>query len=137
MSGRLIGSFPRIRASDCFSLLPLSHMLEQTAACSRPWRAALGIVYPVSRQSSVLFRATAENRVTMIVLAPQALQLFLNAIEREARRQNREALFERLRGRRPRSDARAATAFPLRACPLAASSTSSSRGALSSTLRWP
>ncbi len=78
------------------SLLPLSHMLEQTVGLLAPLSGGCRVVYPVSRQPAVLFRTIAENQITMMVLVPQALQLFLNAIEREVRRQKREALFQRL-----------------------------------------
>ncbi len=75
------------------SLLPLSHMLEQTVGLLAPLSGGCRVVYPVSRQPAMLFRTVAENEITMLVLVPQALQLFLNAIEREVRRQGREAAF--------------------------------------------
>jgi long-chain acyl-CoA synthetase len=78
------------------SLLPLSHMLEQTVGLLAPLSGGCRVVYPVSRQPAMLFRTIAENEITMLVLVPQALQLFLNAIEREVRRQKREAAFARL-----------------------------------------
>jgi long-chain acyl-CoA synthetase len=78
------------------SLLPLSHMLEQTVGMLAPLSGGCRVVYPVSRQPNVLFRTINENAITMLVLVPQALQLFMNAIEREARRQGREKLLERL-----------------------------------------
>src|SRR5439155_13224367 len=89
--------FPCDPSFRLLSLLPLSHMLEQSVGMLAPLAGGARIVYPTSRQPSILFRTIAENRVTMIILVPQALQLFLNAIEREARRQNREAVLERLR----------------------------------------
>lgn len=78
------------------SLLPLSHMLEQTVGMLAPLSGGCRVVYPVSRQPSVVFRAINEHQITMLVLVPQVLQLILNAIEREARRQGREAALERL-----------------------------------------
>ncbi|MBM2809537.1 MAG: AMP-binding protein [Chloroflexi bacterium] len=80
------------------SLLPLSHMLEQSLGLFTPLSGGASIAYPISRQPSVLFRTIAENRVSMLVVVPQALQLFVNAIEREARRQGREAQIQRLFG---------------------------------------
>jgi len=78
------------------SLLPLSHMFEQSVGLLAALSGGARVVYPVSRQPSVLFRTMAENRITMLCLVPQALRLFWNAIEREARRQGREATFARL-----------------------------------------
>ena len=78
------------------SLLPLSHMFEQTVGMLAPLSGGARIVYPVSRQPSAIFRTLAENRITMICLVPQALDLFLNAIEREARRTGKEAALARL-----------------------------------------
>jgi long-chain acyl-CoA synthetase len=86
---------PPERGRRLLSLLPLSHMLEQTAGLLVPLSQGAMIVYPVSRQPGVLFRTLAEHRITMLVLVPQALQLFLNAIEREARQQGREAALQR------------------------------------------
>lgn len=78
------------------SLLPLSHVLEQVGGMLAPLSGGARIVYPSSRQPSILFRTMAENRITMLVLVPQALQLFLNGIEREAKRQNKEKALGRL-----------------------------------------
>ena len=73
-----------IKPSDrLFSLLPLSHMLEQTGGLLAPLSGGAGVVYPVSRQPTVIFKTLRANRVTKIVLVPQALQLFMNGIERE------------------------------------------------------
>ena len=73
-----------IKPSDrLFSLLPLSHMLEQTGGLLAPLSGGAGVVYPVSRQPTVIFKTLRANRVTKIVLVPQALQLFMNGIDRE------------------------------------------------------
>ena len=78
------------------SLLPLSHMFEQTVGMLAPLSGGASVIYPVSRQPTAIFRTLTENRITMMCLVPQALDLFMSAIEREARRQNREALLGRL-----------------------------------------
>ena len=80
------------------SLLPLSHMFEQTIGMLAPLSGGASIAYPVSRQPTAMFRTLTENRITMMCLVPQALDLFMSAIEREARRQNREAMLARLFG---------------------------------------
>src|SRR6185369_1292814 len=72
-----------------------SHMLEQTVGLLAPLSGGAQVIYPVSRQPSTLFRAIAENQVTTLVLVPQALQLFTNALEREVLRQGKEASFRR------------------------------------------
>jgi long-chain acyl-CoA synthetase len=92
-TGQVLDIKPSFRL---LSLLPLSHMLEQTVGMLAPLSGGCRIVYPVSRQPNVLFRTINENQITMLVLVPQALQLFMNAIEREARRQGREGLLQRL-----------------------------------------
>src|SRR5262249_28066867 len=84
------------------SLLPLSHMLEQTGGLFVPLNGGASIVYPVSRQPNVIFKTLAEHRVTTIVLVPQVLQLFMNGIEREVRRQGKEQLWARLVAVAPR-----------------------------------
>jgi long-chain acyl-CoA synthetase len=92
-TGQVLDIKPSFRL---LSLLPLSHMLEQTVGLLAPLSGGCRVVYPVSRQPNVLFRTINEHQITMLVLVPQALQLFLNAIEREARRQGREKLLDRL-----------------------------------------
>ena len=73
-----------IRPSDrLLSLLPLSHMLEQTGGLLVPLHGGAGVVYPVSRQPTVIFKTLRTHRVTHIVLVPQALQLFMDGIERQ------------------------------------------------------
>ncbi len=80
-----------IKPSDrLFSLLPLSHMLEQTGGLLAPLSGGASVVYPVSRQPTVIFKTLRANRVTNIVLVPQALQLFMNGIEREVSAQGKD-----------------------------------------------
>ena len=68
------------------SLLPLSHMLEQSAGHFLPLRAGACIVYPSSRQSGVIKRAIKQEKITTIVAVPQILTLLMNGIEREVER---------------------------------------------------
>ncbi len=88
--------FPSSPSFRLVSLLPLSHMFEQTVGLLAPLSGGARIIYPSSRQSTVLFRTIAEHRANMIVTVPQALQLLLQAIRREARRQHRERELDRL-----------------------------------------
>ena len=72
------------------SILPLSHMFEQMGGLLSPLLAGANITYPVSRQPTVLFKTMKERRVTLMLLVPQALDLFMKGIEREVRRQGKE-----------------------------------------------
>ena len=85
------------KASDrMMSILPLSHMLEQMGGLLVPMNAGANVAYPTARQATVLFRTMKERRVTMMVLVPQLLDLFMKGIEREVRRQGKEALWAKL-----------------------------------------
>jgi long-chain acyl-CoA synthetase len=89
---RAVGEVIQARPSDrLLSILPLSHMLEQTVGLLLPLSGGGSVVYPASRQSNEIFRALARHGITAMVLVPQALQLFYDAIEREVRRSGHEA----------------------------------------------
>lgn len=90
---RVIPQLPSIRL---LSILPLSHMFEQTVGLILPLKRGASIFYPSSRQSTVLFRAIQEQHITNVLTVPQALQLFMDAIEREVRKQEKEELWRRL-----------------------------------------
>ena len=89
-NARAVNRIFQISTSDRFlSLLPLSHMFEQCGGLLVPLLFGARIVYPVSRQPSMLFKALQENRITFLLLVPQALQVFMNGIEREVERQGK------------------------------------------------
>jgi long-chain acyl-CoA synthetase len=67
------------------SILPLSHMFEQTAGLFLPLHAGASIHYAPSRQSPVILRTMRRHRVTAMVAVPQVLELLLAGIEREVR----------------------------------------------------
>ena len=67
-----------------------------------PLLAGASVAYPASRQPAVLFRSFREFRVTMVLLVPQVLRLFDNAIERQVDAAGTRALFERLHRLAPR-----------------------------------
>ena len=54
------------------------------------------VVYARTLVPDTLLKLLASQQVTCMVLVPQALQLFLNGIEREVRRQKREKQWEML-----------------------------------------
>ena len=85
------------RESDrILSLLPLSHMLEQCGGLLVPLLSGARVVYPVSRQPTFLFKAFQENRISLLLLVPQGLQLLMNGIEREVQRQGKGAIWEKM-----------------------------------------
>ena len=84
--------------SRMLSLMPLSHMLEQTGGLLVPLYYGANLVYATSRQPSIIFKALQTNRITAMILVPQVLQLFMNGIEREVRAQGKEKLWGMLMG---------------------------------------
>jgi long-chain acyl-CoA synthetase len=86
-----------IRERDrALSILPLSHMLETTIDIAILSRGS-SILYARTLAPTTLLKLLGSQNITVMVLVPQALQLFLNGIEREVRRQNKEKAFETLR----------------------------------------
>ncbi len=80
------------------SLLPLSHLLEQSVGLYYALSVGADILYVRSRNPRVIFDALRDHRVTSMVVVPQVLDLFWSAIEREVAKRGRETAFERLRG---------------------------------------
>ena len=83
-------------SSKLLSILPLSHMYEQLGGLLTALHFGASVTYPTSRQPAVLTRTMRERRVTTMLLVPQALELLMNGIEREIRRQGKEALWRKL-----------------------------------------
>lgn len=77
---------PPLPSDRALSLLPLSHMLEQTVGLLLPLSGGGSVVYPASRQPTEIFRALREHRATAMVVVPQIVALFLQGIEREVER---------------------------------------------------
>ncbi len=77
------------------SVLPLSHMLEQTVGLYVPLVLGSTIEYPMSRSASVLLKAMRRSGVTAMVLVPQALELMAHDIEREVLRQDKASQWRR------------------------------------------
>ncbi len=80
------------------SILPLSHLLEQSVGLYYALSVGADILYVRSRNPRVIFDALRDHRVTSMVVVPQILDLFWSAIEREVTKRGREASFARLRG---------------------------------------
>lgn len=95
-----VGSFHRIvnpMAHRMVSLLPLSHSLEQAVSLFYGMDVGADILYVRSRNPRVIFDSLREHRVTTMLLVPQLLQLFWNAMEREVEKRGRTAVFNRMR----------------------------------------
>ena len=79
------------------SLLPLSHLLEQSVGLFYALQVGADVLYVRSRNPRVIFEALRQHRVTSLVVVPQILDLFWSAIEREVDKRGRTASFNRLR----------------------------------------
>jgi long-chain acyl-CoA synthetase len=78
------------------SVLPLSHMLEQTMGLLVPIQRGALIYYVGTLQPATLLKAMQEQAPDTMLLVPQVLHLFMNQIEREAAKQGRQATWERM-----------------------------------------
>lgn len=78
------------------SVLPLSHIFEQSPGFLVPLHSGASVVYPVSRQPSVLLRTFKDFKVSILLIVPQGLKLLDNAIERKVDQGGKRASFERL-----------------------------------------
>ena len=84
------------RSSRLLSILPLSHMYEQMGGLFMALHSGASVTYPTSRQPTILARTMRERKVTTMLMVPQALELLMNGIEREVRRQGKEKLWRML-----------------------------------------
>ena len=85
-----------IRPDDrALSILPLSHMFELTIELA-VFRCGASILYARSLNPETLLKLLGTQGITCMVLVPQALQLFMNGIDRQVRAQHREKQFELL-----------------------------------------
>ena len=82
--------------SRLLSILPLSHMYEQMGGLLVTLYHGASVTYPISRRPTVLAQTMRERRVTIMLLVPQGLELLMNGVEREVKRQGKEALWNKL-----------------------------------------
>jgi long-chain acyl-CoA synthetase len=78
------------------SVLPLSHIFEQSPGFLVPMHSGASIVYPISRQPSVLLRTFRDFKVSILLIVPQGLKLLDNAIERKVDQGGKRETFEKL-----------------------------------------
>src|SRR6266849_243843 len=84
-----------LKDDRALSILPLSHMFEITIEIAILYVGA-SVVYARTLSPDTLLKLFASEHVTCMVLVPQALQLFVNGIEREVRRQKKVKQWEML-----------------------------------------
>ncbi len=89
---KLVEITPNDRA---LSILPLSHMYELTIEVAL-LKSGASVVYARSLVPDTLLKLLGTQHITCMVLVPQALQLFLNGIERQVRLQKKERQWELL-----------------------------------------
>lgn len=89
-------AFPPTPDLRLLSILPLSHMFEQTIGLFTPLSGGSSVTYIRSLRPDLIFKAMNEQRITVMACVPQVLELFRSGIEREVSRQNRERQFELL-----------------------------------------
>lgn len=77
---------PSARQHRLLSLLPLSHMFEQMGTMLVGLSGGANITFAISRQPTILFKIMQERKITMMLLVPQALELFMHGIEAEVER---------------------------------------------------
>lgn len=76
---------PKGRHWRFLSVLPMSHMFEQTVGLFLPLRDGLTIYYSTSRQSQQIVKALKNYRIAAMVAVPQILTHLLRGIERSVR----------------------------------------------------
>ncbi len=79
------------------SLLPLSHLLEQVVTVYYASSVGAHVLYVRSRNPRVIFEAVRDHRTTSLVLVPQIIEMFWQAIEREVAARGKLTAFNRLR----------------------------------------
>jgi long-chain acyl-CoA synthetase len=87
---------PRGRHYRLLSLLPLSHMLEQTVGLYLPLSYGATIYYPPGRHPGAILRTLQKRRIIAMVVVPAILQILLRAIEREVQCRGRWQDWQRL-----------------------------------------
>ncbi len=75
------------------SILPLSHMFEQTVGMILPISKGASVIYISHPSSGTIMSALRENKATKMVAVPEFLRIVMKRIETAAADEGREALF--------------------------------------------
>ncbi|HYV21974.1 MAG TPA: AMP-binding protein [Candidatus Bathyarchaeia archaeon] len=89
--------FPMGPKQRLLSFLPLSHMFEQLGGFFTVLLTGASVIYPTSRQPTVVRRTFKERKVSMVLITPAVVKSLMLAIERSAEAQGKKALFDTLR----------------------------------------
>ena len=103
----LDGIVPRGEELRLLSLLPLSHMLEQSIGLLLPLSYGATVTYLHSRQPSTIFRTLERRRITAMAVVPLVLDVMLKGIEQELRREGKLGRWRTLHAIAPRLPMRA------------------------------
>src|SRR4051812_22988132 len=87
---------PEVGEFRLVSLLPLSHVFEQTVGLLLALKRGASVYYISSLLPATIFEALKEQGATAMLLVPGALQLFMSSIEREVAKQGKEQQWKRL-----------------------------------------
>lgn len=94
---QLTARFPEVTGAYRFlSLLPLSHMFEQTAGFLTPLSLGGSVVYLRTLKPSAIMAAFAEEDIYAMIAVPRLLQLLKGSVERELEAKGVYGLFTRL-----------------------------------------
>ena len=94
---QVCAQFPSVSADYRFlSLLPLSHMFEQTAGFLTPLYLGGSIIYLRTLKPSAIMNAFADEDVYAMIAVPRLLQLLKGSMERELEAKGLSGLFTRL-----------------------------------------
>jgi len=76
------------------SLLPLSHIFEQTNGLWLPLKRGYSITYLKILKASSIFKTLEEDGITVVPIVPRLLKLMKDGILREVKRQGKEKVFD-------------------------------------------
>jgi long-chain acyl-CoA synthetase len=89
-------ALPIAAGERLLSLLPLSHMLEQTAGLLAALSAGATIYYTQTLRSTAIQAALQRHRIGLLVCVPEVLRLLLAGIEREVERSGKRRRWKKL-----------------------------------------
>jgi len=88
-----IQTLAEVSEKDTFlTVLPMSHIFEQTAGFFYPLSKKASICFISSIKPSAIFKALSRERITMIALVPRFLEMFRKGIYSQAREKGVESM---------------------------------------------